>query len=125
MAVVDDPVARSWAASSLGPAGVRLLELPRDEAYVRLERGRVQAVADLEYAAWAAIEHRPGLWVVGGHPTNAVDVIASSGAGAEVLSAIDRVVGRLIGSGRYGLLFGASFPGAPVPAAVGEAADVG
>lgn len=119
VAVVDDPVVRSWAANALAESGARLIELSRERAYGRLERGAVDAVADLEYAAWAAVEHRPGLWVVGGHPTDAVDVIAGSSADAEVLAAIDRALGRLFASGRYALLFGASFPGAPIPEAVG------
>jgi ABC-type amino acid transport substrate-binding protein len=123
VAVVDDPIVRAWATSVLGRAGVRLAVLPRGRAYARLERGEVDAVADLEFAAWAATEHRPGLWVSGGRPTPAVDVIAGSGVDAEVLAAIDRALARLIATGRYGLLFGARFPGAPIPAAVGGTAD--
>jgi ABC-type amino acid transport substrate-binding protein len=125
VAVVDDPTVRAWASTSLGAGGARLVELPRDAAYSRLAAGRVQAVADLEYAAWAAIERRPGLWVVGGRATDAVDVIAGTVTGTEVLAAIDRALERLISSGRYALLFGGSFPGAPVPAAVGGPADGG
>ncbi|HEY7667653.1 MAG TPA: transporter substrate-binding domain-containing protein [Actinomycetota bacterium] len=117
--IVDDAVARSWASTFLAGRGARLVPLPRARAYGRLERGSLDAVADLEYAAWAAIEDRPGLWVVGEHPTGQVDVVAGAGADAEVLAAIDRALGRLIASGRYGLLFGSYFPGAPIPASVG------
>jgi ABC-type amino acid transport substrate-binding protein len=125
VAVVDDPVVRSWAGGALGDVGARLVVLPRGRAYDRLARGGVDAVADLEYAAWAATEHRPEHWVVGGHPTGATDVIAGSVADAEVLAAIDQALERMISSGRYALLFGAWFPGTPIPAAVGGSVDGG
>jgi ABC-type amino acid transport substrate-binding protein len=116
--VVQDPAVADWAAAFDG-SGARLRSLPRSEAYERLARGSLDAVADLEYAAWAATERRPGLWVSGGRPTDQLDVVAGSRRGTEVLAAIDRALGRLIASGRYALLFGAYLPGAPIPAATG------
>ncbi len=123
--VVDDPIVRSWVTTILGGGEVRLVPLTRERAYARLGRGSLDAVADLEFAAWAAVERRPGLWVVGGHPTGQLDVVAGSSADAEVLGAIDRALGRLIAGGRYALLFGSYFPGAPIPGSVGGSAAQG
>jgi ABC-type amino acid transport substrate-binding protein len=117
--VVEDPAVADWAAAVFEGSGARLRSLPRAEAYERLERGGIDAVADLEYAAWAATERRPGLWVSGGRPTGQLDVVAGPRQGTEVLASIDRALGRLIASGRYALLFGAYFPGAPIPASTG------
>jgi branched-chain amino acid transport system substrate-binding protein len=117
--VVDDPAVAGWAEEALGEDGVRMRSLPRARAYTRLERGSLDAVADVEYAAWAAIERRPGLWVFGGYPTGQLDVVAGSGHATAVLAAIDRALGRMIETGRYALLFGGHFPGAPIPPSTG------
>ena len=121
--VVREAGVEEWVGASVVATGARTVQLARDRAYARLARGSLDAVADLEYTAWASVERRPGLWVRGGYGTGEVDVIATAGTEAEVLAAIDRVLGRLMASGRYAKLFGAYFPGAPVPAATGGSGD--
>jgi branched-chain amino acid transport system substrate-binding protein len=118
--VIGDPVVDSWAAQTLGGGHGRIVrEAARAGAYRDLGRGTLVALADLEYRAWAAIERRPALRVAQTFDVGADDVFVASGPGTRLLGAIDAALGRLIQTGRYGLLFATYFPGTPIPPETG------
>jgi branched-chain amino acid transport system substrate-binding protein len=109
-----------WATRTLAVTGARLRAFRRDprRAYDLLQRGAIAAVADTEPAAWAAIEHRPGLAVAFTDDTGDDDVMVTSSA-TDLLPAIDGALQELLDDGAYALLFGTYFPGATLPETAG------
>jgi cystine transport system substrate-binding protein len=110
----------TWAEQTLGATGVNLRSFRGDpaRAYDLLQRGAIAAVADIEPAAWAAIEHRPRLVVALTDDTGDDDVMVT-GPGTELLAAVDGALQEMVDDGAYALLFGTYFPGATLPGTVG------
>jgi ABC-type amino acid transport substrate-binding protein len=116
VAVVRSPTAVAWARDTLLQTGARIrLVTRRDVAYAGLGPGRFTALVDLEPAAWAAIERRPGLVVAQSIDAGEYDVLVAKGPDAVLVAALDREFGRILLSGRYALLFAKYFPGTPIP----------
>ena len=117
--VPDGPVA-AWARATLHGTGAQLHRFRNAEhAYRSLEAGEVSTVIDTEAAAWAAIEHRPRLLVGSTEDIGADDVMVVSASATELLPALDDALKVLLDDGTYQRLFGAYFPGATLPRAVG------
>lgn len=120
VAVVGDRALRTWATETILPTGatVRALKDP-DVALDGVVSGRFAALVEPEPDAWAAVERRPDLAVAQSMDSGAHDVFVAKGPDAILVAAIDEVLGRLIHSGRYTLLFAKYFPGTPVPPETG------
>ncbi len=120
VAVLSDQETRRWATAAIPAAGatVRLVRDPQ-VAYRGLASGSFAAVAEPEREAWVAVERRPGLAVAQSVDIGAHDVIVAKGPDSTLTAAIDQVLGRLIRSGRYTLLFARYFPGVPIPPETG------
>jgi ABC-type amino acid transport substrate-binding protein len=120
VAVVRSPTAVAWARDTLLQTSARIrLVTRRDVAYAGLGPRRFTALVDLEPAAWAAIERRPGLVVAESIDAGEHDVLVAKGPDAVLVAALDREFGRILLSGRYALLFAKYFPGTPIPAETG------
>jgi branched-chain amino acid transport system substrate-binding protein len=112
----------SWARSTLRGSGARLRTFADvQEAYRLLANGRLDAVADTEPSAWAAIEVRPALRVAATADTGDDDVMVAAGPGTDLLAAVDGALGELLDRGTYAMLFAKYFPGATLPENVGTA----
>lgn len=121
VAVVRGTETRAWAADAIRVTGATVeLVADRTAAYRGVASGSFAAVADLEPWAWVAVERRPRLVVAQSVDAGADDVIVAKGPGATLIAAIDEVLGRLLRSGRYTLLFAKYFPGTPIPSETGS-----
>lgn len=121
VAVVRGPETRGWAGDAIRATGATIaLVSDRAAAYRGVASGAFTAVTDLEPWGWAAVERRPRLAVAQSVDVGAHDVIVARGPGATLVAAIDEVLGRLLRSGRYTLLFAKYFPGTPIPAETGS-----
>jgi branched-chain amino acid transport system substrate-binding protein len=109
----------AWTERTLESTGVSLRSFrgDPDRAYDLLQRGTIAAVADIEPAAWAAIEHRPRVEVALTDDTGDDDVMVT-GPGTELLAAVDGALQEMMDEGAYALLFGSYFPGATLPGTV-------
>jgi ABC-type amino acid transport substrate-binding protein len=118
--VVREGPIPAWARSTLHGSGVGLRRFSdRRAAYRLLAEGRLDAVADTEPSAWAAIEFWPALSVAVTDDTDDDDVMVAAGPGTDLLAAVDGALGALLDRGTYAMLFAKYFPGATLPDRVG------